>query len=578
MKKKVLFAMTIYTLLGLSAKAEVQFNHIDLSLQKAWQKLLHFTPDQQHLINDSRFYLSPSNKPTLDQEFTLNMIQFTNNSIQYTCLFPARSHFFSIIKNQKPLRCSQVEDWKNKLKAQSLSVVYVTQYISNPASVFGHTFLIANSTNRPKGLNTTINNAADIPPDVSSYDYVIKGLTGGFNSINYFEPLTVKNQEYSAIENRDMWSFDLDLNEQIIDQYLNHIWELNHTAAENYYFLTKNCSTYLVNSLAAVVVDIDFVDPQLTYFMPIESIKILKHHIAQSQFRPSLRSKLSNQIARFSTDQKYQFDQHLSSPENLIISTDVTLLDSLIDYFEFKKSQQNGQLNENQLDQYNRILLQRSKLPVTNLETSLTEPPSPINSFKTSRVALHGTASSSNYDPYISLSPLYHSILQKEDGYIPFSEIILLDTQFHIIEKKVQNLNLFKLTNHPIDQSFDRNFSWTGSLYFENPRLDDQLHLNFNFMIGKTYEFQSLRPYFLFGPTLDLNDRMTYQMEIGSLISFKKMRSCFSVTNYLFHNYDSKQDFTLKINKEISPSVDLEFTTKYEKNFASYGLTMNYFF
>lgn len=580
MKSLNIFAIFMCFLLGLSAKAELQFKQLHPVSQKSWMKLMHFISVDHPLIGDSRFYVSGSNSHSLDHEFSLNVARFSQDPQNYSCQFPARSQLLAMLTQTKTVLCPQIEDWKRKIDASSLSLVYVAQYISNPASVFGHTFLIAKSLNRPKGLHVTINNAANMPPNVSNYDYITKGLAGGFKAVNYIENFTSKNQEYGAIENRDMWIYDLDLSEYDVNQFLNHIWELDHSASEGYYFLTKNCSAFLVNSMAAVVNDIEFVSPDLTYFMPLESVKELRHRIVKSHFIPSARKSLSYRVDTFTPDQKDQYNRFFRlSDDKDIISNDPYYLSFMIDYFEFKKSQQNGRLNESQNRQYDQALLQRSKIAVVDQPVVVPPPPSPMESFNTSRIALSAYSSKHTQETLLSISPLYHSLLQKEAGFIPFSEVVLLDTQLNLKEQKIQELTLVRLTNHPLETQFDRNFSWTGSLFFENPRLEDKIHFNFDLKGGLTFDLKHSLGYFLVGPTMDESSRLVTEAELGLLFDSPRVRAKIASTYRFMRDNKEQQSLLLKVNTDLNQTFDLEYMIKYDDQYnLHHGLTLNYFF
>ena len=72
--------------------------------------------------------------------------------------------------------------------------------------------------------------------------------TGGFPGRFYVMPYYVKVQEYSNIESRDLWEYELSLSPAQVQRLVMHAWE-TRTTEFDYLFLTRHCSYQLLTLL-----------------------------------------------------------------------------------------------------------------------------------------------------------------------------------------------------------------------------------------------------------------------------------------------------------------------------------------
>ncbi len=286
-------------------------------LPKEWLKLLHYIESKpstfKSLIKDPNFFVN-KNDTHPELELNSNITSFKNDP-NYPCKFPARAKFLSKKLNSPYKLCESVETWKKLIAAEGLSYVLVGQYVSTPASAFGHSFIIFKNSKKPLNLNQSLNYAAQIPEEIGTYDYITKGLNGGFPGVFDLEPLYLKLQEYSAIENREMWAYDLNFNAFELDQFLNHIWELQNQTIESYYFLNGNCSVSLYNALAAVHPDLEFLDPSHLYVLPVTTIKKIDPISTKRTFIPSLREKIVQGYDQLNNIDQQLFNEFLDDKD-----------------------------------------------------------------------------------------------------------------------------------------------------------------------------------------------------------------------------------------------------------------------
>ena len=85
--------------------------------------------------------------------------------------------------------------------------------------------------------------------------YIAKGTTGFYPAFFNLRPYYQQLKRYSDWENRDIWEYRLDVDQDQVDFLLMHLWELKDVEFP-YYFFTKNCSYELLRLLEIGVADL----------------------------------------------------------------------------------------------------------------------------------------------------------------------------------------------------------------------------------------------------------------------------------------------------------------------------------
>ncbi|MCH2283974.1 MAG: DUF4105 domain-containing protein, partial [SAR324 cluster bacterium] len=170
-----------------------------LSRHPYWLKLLHFYSIGESVgqwsfksdIVSSSFFLSPEGKtdPAEELKSTLKALlrPVNDNPDQHArCKFIAR---FEWLRSQldfpelTELTCPLFERWANLKEATGISIVFVSSFLKNPASTFGHLLIKFNSRNRHFGhslLRPTLNFGAIVNPDDNPFTYALRGIFGGY--------------------------------------------------------------------------------------------------------------------------------------------------------------------------------------------------------------------------------------------------------------------------------------------------------------------------------------------------------------------------------------------------------------
>jgi len=453
-----------------------QENLSNYSLRAEWLKLLYYQKVNNTLkgeVASDSFYLHPEGKynPTKELNYSISLInsQQGNKPLDFSCLFPARAsliHQWKLAKVKS--NCPKLNSWKQHIDLKSIHYIYTSQYPSNPASVFGHSFILLKSHSQPELMNLTVNYAADVPQKIGPFDYILRGLGGGFDGTYTIQPFYSRIQQYNNVEDRDMWSYQLDFNSQEMDQFLNHLWEIKDRFKMPYHFLTKNCSGILLKLIAAIKTEHSLYPKNPLYIAPAESLKNLNEWgiIKSYQFYPSTGKKLKYYLSKMSRKQKNTF---ASSFSKRILQSEATkdplVLSAILYNLEIKRHQNHGTLEDIDKVYRTKVLIHRSKLSKFK-EIDHPSPPPTILSHDPIKLSFGHLRNNSLQSYKLSFRPALHEINDRTYSYIPFSEIIFLDTNLlynshHGLQLddltffKFANLRAASLTNTPVSFAFN---------------------------------------------------------------------------------------------------------------------------
>jgi hypothetical protein len=224
------------------------------------------------------------------------------------CKFPARAAWLRGElgldgRALPPHPCPQLDAWRTAISAQAVTLVYATAYLNNPASMYGHTFLrLARATGEGNPLlDYVVNFAADVDTD-NGLVYAVKGVSGGFPGRFSVLPYYVKVQEYSNMESRDLWEYELALTPAELERLVAHAWETRSTHFD-YFFFTRNCSYQLLTLLEAARPDLHLVDGFGARVIPSDTVRTVLAQpglVRRRDARPAILSALARRRAELS--------------------------------------------------------------------------------------------------------------------------------------------------------------------------------------------------------------------------------------------------------------------------------------
>lgn len=321
-------AIKCILLLGsISVQAQSDIPH---DVRGAWLSLLHYRSNGGKWISevqDSSFFLDAEGSRDPEREWTADRRAFLlsaekgQSAIHAQCRFPAR---FALMKNAlgwlegdaPNVDCPEFKAHQRNLSAKSLSVVFVSGYLNNPASAFGHTMLYLGGNTELGAMLADYAVTFEADTDgMSPAKYLPRGLFGGLVARFRVEPLHRRVRRYEREEQRDLWLFPLQVRQEEIDRLVQHLWELKDVTFR-YGFFEGNCAQKILALIHAVAPEHVVLPYRNLAVLPSEAARHLAGQIglvAEPIRRPSLRRQYSQQVAKLNPLQMGQLKQMIGS-------------------------------------------------------------------------------------------------------------------------------------------------------------------------------------------------------------------------------------------------------------------------
>lgn len=442
------------------------------------------------------------------------------------CLMPAR---YRILRKHfelpAPVRCPKLNEWRKSYSPSGIQLVFASQYVSNPASVFGHTFLLVPSPVQAKGYWLTFNYAATIPPETSGVGYIYGGLTGWFKGDYSVMPFYSRIFQYGSIENRDLWVYDVQLSEDEFDLLLSHLWELVHVGSFYYYFLDENCAGILLSTFAAVLPDMRDASELDFYVAPVEVVKTLDKvgRVKGYEVIPSQGNILREGLGRLDAQQRAQFFEAIQKKNGELDHIDAAVSETLIQYTSYQTVKNKGVLPADLKDLERAAHIQRAKFadppfepPAKDVATGAPHLSHPSSTFEVGGSSLKGTGVVD-----IGYSPGLHGLLDDDAGFLKNSSVKFLSLGLSVSRNEIwiRDLTLIQVDNFQEFNQFDPDPSWRVRLAVKENLLSSvpmHQYVNLYSAYGLGTEYGNAYFYGLIASDLNLGREMVQgTFEIG---------------------------------------------------------------
>lgn len=501
-----------------------------------------FYVDGVSLVKNQSFFISPVGRinPLKELEATVELMQREEN---FACRFPGRYSYLApkLGLPSRKVACADYEAWRDSFEASGISIMFASQYLENPASSFGHTYLKVNSNKKTLYLNKVISFAASVPKDVSAKEYVWKGLTGGFEGKFAESPFYILFQEYANMEKRDIWEYELDISEAQALRILDVLYEVIHHAQFDYMFLSDNCSALLLK-LIDVELKRDLMEPLPYHVIPIETVKVLEEKglVRKSSFYPSITSRMSLQAASMKSKDVKEVLSYIKDNEKLNEKSSAGSLDLGLEYLNFLRQKNGGVLAPERKEDFNSYLLLRSKY-ADDFVAPLIKSPDPLKASHPQRFSL-GVHEVNQRPVGLNLAyrPVGKDFFDRPNGYAKESEINFLKTKLFLDPNDTDmswfNFDVIGIRKYADFNRITESLSWGGNFSIKNSiqtgctecyfaEVDSHLGL------GTSFFKEALLSYLVFHPTIRVGNishhtNLLPQLELGiirstELYSFK---------------------------------------------------------
>ncbi|CAN5637309.1 DUF4105 domain-containing protein [soil metagenome] len=428
------------------------------------------------------------------------------------CLFPARRQWaFKKLGWEKVLRdngspvlpCEARRKWKTQLGAEGVSIVFASAYLGNASSMFGHTFLKFHSKENRGGrdlLDYGVNFAAETN-GVGGAPFALYGLLGIFPGRFTMQPFHQTLRTYANLEGRDLIEYRLNFSPEELDFFIDHLFELERTHFD-YYFLTENCSYFLLTALEAAKPDIELSDFFWYEVIPADSIRVIARIpglVVSTKYRPSLMAFFRAQTANL-TNADVEFAKNVVDPKKndtelglKLASASTEALDLAIDYGAVRAT------SDPAYDDLNyRIRVERAKRGVASPILKVAPPARPEQGHDPARMGalfeLPTDHDSARGRFGLQFRWAYHDRLSNDDGYLRGTTLeVMRTTVFNDdqdpLKLRFREVTFLEILSTQPRSRFSQPLSWRAAFGFREPFPARTMGPFVNGGIGTTFDF-----------------------------------------------------------------------------------------
>lgn len=366
-----------------------------LSSSEQWLRLLHYeadgllSPSLKSAVISPEFFLSEHGASNPKAELVATITAFLddtdyilNKSPQ--CLFPARFLWLrqqGYLNNVVAASCPDYEKFTAEKTVDSISVIFATGYLGNPASYYGHTLIkLGSSARSRKLLDASVNYGAIVPDGVGPLSYIYNGVMGGYDGGFSHIGFYFHNHNYGESELRDMWEYKLNLTLDEVALIAAHSWEVIGIRFK-YYFFRENCS-FRTAQVLNVVTRLDIDPGNIIYSIPQNLIRQLQINndnndalLSEVVLHPSRQRRFRQSFQTLSPPQKTAFNKIVETGvadvsefyQQLPSDGKHPVIDAGLDYLRYKQALTSGP-QQNISSLYQELLQERFRLPPKNYE------------------------------------------------------------------------------------------------------------------------------------------------------------------------------------------------------------------
>lgn len=506
------FMLSFFILLFLSASSHAMdpVRVHELAQSRQWLNLGHYKErlfGQESQEDGAAFFLAKDGKSHAESELMATIEAFEKNDVAILCRFPAR---YLWLRTQIPglnldprKECPVYREFVEKVRAQSVSLIFSSYYINTPASAFGHTFLRFNSTlhrednqDQAELLDYGINFAAKSDGS-GALLYALKGLLGLYPGVFTAIPYYYKVREYNDFESRDLWEYKLKFTQPQIDLMAAHVWELAPLYFDYLYF-TENCSYHILALLEVGNPELNLT-PRLPalYVIPIDTVRVVsstKGFVVGRRYRPSVLSRLERHSARLPNADVEKVRDLVEHPETMeaVLKAEPSeekkaeMLETAVEAYDFLNAKDLVFRPKETIPERHRFLVARSEVDVIFPDESddpkLADWPDQGHGSQRWGAAA-GYRHKAGAFTSASMRFALHDLLDPLPGQPTFSQITFADLEGRVQQNgysrfdkaHLDKLDIFRVSSFQPITHWQRSTSWDGRIGLHTIQ-DNQCH------------------------------------------------------------------------------------------------------
>jgi len=419
---------------------------LKLADRPEWIKLVHYVPNLiasgvHGLVDSPEFYNARDGKtdPQSELEATLasfySVVEESNKQQNPQCQFIARYAWLNQQLAFDPSRlpqheCKRYQKWHSGLNPSGLTLIFASAYLNSPSSMYGHPLLRVDAKDQDEQtrlLSYAVTFAANTE-ETNGLTYALSGLFGGYPGAFSILPYYLKVREYSNLENRDLWEYQLNFTPEEIDRILKHIWELGPVYFQ-YFFFDENCAYHLLGLLQVARPELDFTSHFRWWAIPSDAVREIAKQpnmLKKVVYRPSNATMVKFELSLMDESER-ELSKGLSMgyvttsdpplkalPENRAAA----VLEASQDYVSYRRAIGRDDVAD-PAKLARELLTARSRLYVDAQAPQVPVPKvRPDQGHGSSRVAFGvGEKDGSNFQE-LNARATYHDIMDSDEGYV----------------------------------------------------------------------------------------------------------------------------------------------------------------
>lgn len=476
---------------------------LELSNDPHWLKLLHYSRNSSD-IKSGEFFISPegSHDPQAELKATISGLK---DSRELYCRFPARRAWLEKRGIHFPqYDCPDFEAYTRKNEIKSISLIFASGFLGNPASYFGHPLIKFNFKDERSPLDLldlAINYGAFTPQDIDPVSYMVKGAFGGFDAGFTTVDFFFHKNNYSELELRDLWEYELNLNQEQRDEIVAHVWEMKQ-AKITYYFASDNCA-YRVGELLEMVTGKSFNQRGLPFAIPVSLFHKIHDYgmVANIKLHPSRQTRLRGKVRTLNRNE-YKALKEITSDisktdevlfKELSIEEKSRTLETAMDYFSYRQVEdENPELKLAK----RKVLQERVKLPPSRNQWWEVPQRPPHEAQKPIMTQFSGFYSEKfGNGGSLRFRPAFYDLVSPDIARPLYSSLTVLDTEISVNEDRLwlKNLNILSIESLNLSKTGlrgDGGYAWRVLIGADQVRLDCNTCTvpKVEFGIGKAFE------------------------------------------------------------------------------------------
>lgn len=380
----------------------------DFHTSREWLNALYYEPTPtgyKSLADSHTFFITDQGATRPKEELDASLKKVRAQDREFKDAFPYR---YKLIAQHYGIDYMPVASVRDDFIG--VTIAFPHRYMANPASMFGHLFVIMES--KYGRLNSNMIHFLADTSNTNQHLYLVNGISGKFNGWFLTERYDEKIKDYHYVEDRAVTDYRMTLHSESLINMQLHAIELRHTHFK-YYFFDENCA-YFIGKFLNNFFETDVIQRHIPLHPPNVINALIEHgYVSSASNRVPSLMQFGQAYHTLNLSQK-QLVKHLLFEPIDPVPTDTKVLKTFLLVSEYMI---NNQANYAPVIRANRIrayqfLRNHNHPPIRQMATDQPNP-NPIDSSG----AVIGMSS---YGPTIQIRPIYfgknESLIGLEDN------------------------------------------------------------------------------------------------------------------------------------------------------------------